>query len=277
MLLYSTLITRYGYKPSNIWVIYSACQGELCRRAYHVNYSATVENLQIVFDEVRAKMAHTESNTLLIFTTDHGAGFWTTDPYEEYLRGGRIDTNGDEPFTDYIHESDYGKDFNGDGQIDSGIRFDQGLYLWNETIMYDDEFADLLTPLEGHYQNLIVVMTQCFSGGFINDLSHANRIILTSCSSLEPAWAADSEGPLNYNEFFYHFFSAINRRTPEGRFVDADTDDNGLISILEAFNYASNHDSRHETPLYDDNGDGVGVPAPVPQGGDGSKGATTYL
>jgi hypothetical protein len=59
--------------------------------------------------------------------------------------------------------------------------------------------------------------------------------------------------------------------------VDADYNHNGHIAMMEAFNYAAGHDYYDEVPQYDDNGDGVGHPYPIPQGGDGSLGAVTYL
>ena len=47
--------------------------------------------------------------------------------------------------------------------------------------------------------------------------------------------------------------------------------------MMEAFNYAASNDTYDEIPQYDDNGDAIGHPYPIPSGGDGSLGATTYL
>lgn len=46
---------------------------------------------------------------------------------------------------------------------------------------------------------------------------------------------------------------------------------------MEAFNYASQKDSRNETPQYDDNGDQDGNEEPIPNGRDGSLGENTHL
>jgi hypothetical protein len=78
-------------------------------------------------------------------------------------------------------------------------------------------------------------------------------------------------GKGSYGEFSYHFMKAVNMEVP------ADANSNGFVSMSEAFNYASAQDSRPETPLYDDNGDGIGHSGPVPSGGDGTLGAVTYL
>jgi hypothetical protein len=40
--------------------------------------------------------------------------------------------------------------------------------------------------------------------------------------------------------------------------VWADVNDDGKVSMAEAFGYAATMDSRIETPHYDDNGDGIG-------------------
>ena len=40
--------------------------------------------------------------------------------------------------------------------------------------------------------------------------------------------------------------------------MDADFDNNGHISMREAFVWAALKDSRSETPWYNDNGDGIG-------------------
>ena len=106
---------------------------------------------------------------------------------------------------------------------------------------------------------------------FISQISGNNRIILTACSATESSWACNTEG--SYDEFVYHFTSAVNFQTPGGSPVNADTNGNGYVSMVEAFNYASNHDSRAESPHYDDNGDGTGQLASIPNGGDGTLGS----
>jgi hypothetical protein len=110
------------------------------------------------------------------------------------------------------------------------------------------------------YHHMIVVMQQCFSWKFIEALSAPNRVILTSCSPGKSAYGCDTEGP--WDEFSYHFMSAIlgyqlpgNIGTADADFIDVD----GRISMREAYLYAVIHDSWDETPLYDDDGDGVGL------------------
>jgi hypothetical protein len=63
---------------------------------------------------------------------------------------------------------------------------------------------------------------------------------------------------------------------------EADVDGNGRVSILEAFNHVSEHPHvvcslGMDHFQYDDNGDGISHMDPLPNGGDGSLGATIYL
>ena len=134
-----------------------------------------------------------------------------------------------------------------------------GIYTWgpmdSSSMLTHTEVADWLDSIT--CRHMIIVMEQCYSGRFIEYLSAENRVILTACSGNEGSWAADTEG--NWDEFVYHFMCAviglaINNNGPA---VDADYDNDGHVSMREAFVYAALADSRAETPLYDDDGDGV--------------------
>ncbi|MEE9540536.1 MAG: C13 family peptidase [Candidatus Thorarchaeota archaeon] len=106
--------------------------------------------------------------------------------------------------------------------------------------------------------NMIIVMEQCVSGKFISHLSAVNRVILTACKDDESSFACDTEG--NWDEFVYHFMCALisySFHAPLST-VDADYNNDGLISMKEAFIYAALSDSRGETPWYNDNGNGQG-------------------
>ena len=123
-------------------------------------------------------------------------------------------------------------------------------------------------------------MEQCNSGVFIPALSRSGRMIITAASPYQSSWAADTEG--NYDEFVYHFMSAVAKTNINGSgTVNADTDTNGKISMYEAFMYASAQDSALENPYYDDDGDGSGVPAlllsALQPSGEGAFGQSTYL
>lgn len=119
------------------------------------------------------------------------------------------------------------------------------LYLWGESIE-DSDFANLVNALS--FKLLIVTLEQCYSGGFIDDLHGPDRVIATACRCDEVSYACDSEG--NYDEFVYHWTAAVRGKTPSGTAVDADSNNDGKVSLKEAFTYAEQKDSRPENPQY---------------------------
>ncbi|MHA1389595.1 MAG: C13 family peptidase [Candidatus Thorarchaeota archaeon] len=107
--------------------------------------------------------------------------------------------------------------------------------------------------------NMIIVMEQCVSGKFITHLSAEDRVIMTACKDDEGSAACDYEG--NWDEFVYHFMCALVSFSFHDPQLTVNADyfaPYGEISMKEAFIYAAVHDSREETPWYNDNGDGIG-------------------
>ena len=125
------------------------------------------------------------------------------------------------------------------------------------------------------YHRMIIVMEQCFSGGFLRDLAGNNRIIISAATQYESSWAMGPD--YIYNEFSYHFTCALKGAKPDGTSVNADANNDGEVSMVEAFNYAVANDTASETPMYEDNGDGVPHSGSMPQGGDGTLGSNTSL
>ncbi len=302
--MYSMLINKYKYDPNNILVLYK--NGTKEDKNMPVHYAATQTNLNTALNAV--KKVSTDQDSVFIFTTNHGGGFNKDDLYYPIGSGiycGREDVGGDEG-TEPLHEQsywscmsgakqgkscknnyncsgcsetppvqccgNYGLDLNGDGDVNDQVSWDEELCSWGGSI-YDDSLTTMLLGLK--YHRLIIVMEQCFSGGFLRDLAGNNRIIISASTQYESSW---SMGPsYTYNEFSYHFTSALNGKQPDGTTVDADADNDGEVSMVEAFNYAVSNDTANETPMYEDNNDGVSHSGPIPKGGDGSLGSNTSL
>ena len=171
------------------------------------DFSATKDNIKTVFTNLNYVM--TDHDLLFVFTFDHGA-----------------------------HDANYQHSFLEvqDGEI------------------RDDDFSQNYVGLVQHYARRIIVMQQCFSGGFINDFyTSTNTIMITACTSTEeaheaddyPTWENEYVNGRTYHhaEFSYHFMSALRGETPQGNGVNADYNNNGAVSIYEAFDYANSHDS----------------------------------
>jgi len=149
--IYSTLINKYHFEKSKIYVIISdgtdpapdmnpgknqaLISSPLDLDGDGVDdtqYAATKSNIAHVFDTLSTLI--TNEDNVFIFTTDHG------------LPG--------------------------------------AVYLWDDVIMTDVEFAAEIDKINTA-KSINIVMAQCHSGSFIPLLSGSNRVITTSCKANE--------------------------------------------------------------------------------------------
>lgn len=130
------------------------------------------------------------------------------------------------------------------------------------------ELAGLLDALGD--RAVTVIHTTSASGGFLESLSAPGRVVMTATRSAR-------EG--NETRFPEHLVAAF---TDGG----SDTDKDGRISMLEAFTYTRLEVARSyerdgilltEHALLDDDGDGIGSPAPPEEGSDGALARTRFL
>ena len=176
---------------------------------------------------------------------------------------------GGDPEVDGCDEDNAGlfdwMDVNQDGDTNDVVSVDEQICLYSGDLN-DDELADLVNLLSA--ARITIVAEPCFSGGMVEDLTSPNRVICTATIEESVSWG---------NIFIRGFVAALHGQNEYGSPVDADTNANGYVSMLEAFNYAAGNDYYSEIPQYDDNGDGLSHTDPVPAGGDGTLGCKTYL
>lgn len=115
--------------------------------------------------------------------------------------------------------------------------------LWNYGTLYDWELADKLDDF--NVKSMNIVLGQCYSGGFIEELADSCRVVTTACTANESSWACDN---IPYDEFVYHWTSAINGYNAYGVSVYSDINYDKKTTMYETFNYAVAHDTRNETP-----------------------------
>jgi len=126
------------------------------------------------------------------------------------------------------------------------------LTLWGESIK-DYEFGALSKKIS--CKQAVYVFEQCFSGGMMDDILKAQTypctkpsvVIMTAAREDEVSWSCDTEGA--YDEYIYHWTSAVFGKTPTGAPVNADTNHDGKVSMKEAHEYAKMKDSRDEHPM----------------------------
>lgn len=140
-------------------------------------------------------------------------------------------------------------------------------YSLSDYSLSDIELAELFKNIKRN--KLVFVFSPCNSGGFVDNLSGKNTIVITSTRKDESNRAA-------FIEPFLTSFDGIG-----------DTDKNGKVSFEEAFNYAcinvkeqfadNDWSTLTEHAQLDDNGDKISHEYPITDSGDGLLAEDTYL
>jgi hypothetical protein len=127
--------------------------------------------------------------------------------------------------------------------------------LWNHEVLTDAHFASLLAALP--VSEIICTFEPCFSGGFLDDVVVPPGPVVASsaCRHDESSWAMDN---LLYDEYVFYWTAAVKGADAYGNPVDADINDDGVVTMDEAFIYAEDHDTRPESPQYGDYPEGTG-------------------
>jgi len=211
-----TMLKEKGYVDDEIYVLYADGNSPSTTNCYNLNHMYSQYNSMVI------DYAATKANLQKVC---------------QYIQGNTTPGGYD---TLFVFTTDHGSQ--------NSI---SNLCLWNQEKISATEFAG--SNYFGQITNVqlkIFVMEQCYSGGFINSLADSKTVIATAAKSNEMSWSCDTEG--YYDEFVYHFTAALRGKTPNNANVDADADNNGMVSLKEAFNYSKNNDSRNETPQWSD-------------------------
>lgn len=208
--IYKTLINKYHYNSSNIYVLmsdgtspaedrrpdpnkleYDSSPTDLNGDGIaDIDYSATKENIISVFNTLSSKL--TSNDYLFIFVTDHG-------------------------------------------DIERAESF---MCTWNGGKLFASEFAAKVKAINTKATN--IVLGQCNSGGFIKYFEGSPNIcIATACMDIEVSYPMSN---LQYDEFLYRWTFAVNN--------SGDFNGDGHISAKEAFDYAVATDIQNETPQF---------------------------
>lgn len=139
--------------------------------------------------------------------------------------------------------------------------------------------ADLGTWLAGiRARRIVVVNTASASGAFIPALAGPGRVVVTATRS------GFERNATQFGEYLVRALTAAGGA--EEAAGAADTDKDGRLSVLEAFEYARRETARAydqekrlltEHAQLDDDGDGKGTLEPTATGGDGALAATVFL
>lgn len=217
--IYQVLVNVYGYSKQNIYVLMAdGTNPNIDRHMNDGTYESSPLDLDgdgladIQYDATRSSITSVFNTLSNTLTEEDDLFIFTTD------HGDRIDGN---------HVV---------------------MCLWNGEIFHDYEFASCLNNISAKQIN--ICMEQCYSGGFIDNISRNNVVISTACRYDEPSHARQD---FLYDEYVYHWISAVAGETPSGVLIDADNNNDGYVSMIEAFEYANYHDATYEFPQYNSN------------------------
>jgi hypothetical protein len=133
--------------------------------------------------------------------------------------------------------------------------FDTYFCLWDMEELTDAHFAELLDALPDC--EIVCTFEPCFSGGFLDNVVVPPGPIVasSSCRHDEYSWAM---GNLLYDEYAFYWTAAVKGEDAFGELVDADYNQDGMVTMDEAFIYAEAHDAQQEEPQYGDYPEGFG-------------------
>ena len=130
------------------------------------------------------------------------------------------------------------------------------IVLWNGENLQDYELADWLSPFNQKSVNVNLVLGQCNSGGFIDNLNKVGCVVATASTGSEYSWGCPD---IPYDEFVFQWTSAIGGADAFGKTVSSDIDGNNRVTMDEAFVYAKNNDrQKEEHPQYNSNPKSLG-------------------
>jgi hypothetical protein len=144
--------------------------------------------------------------------------------------------------------------------------------LWDQEELLDSHFAELLEALPDC--EIVCTFEPCFSGGFLDDIVVPPGPIVASsaCRHDEYSWAMEN---LEYDEYVFYWTAAVNGEDAYGEPHDADFNDDGIVTMDEAFIYAEAHDEQSESPQYGDYPEGIGAIFSLWHGSDPPETPTT--
>ncbi len=147
-----------------------------------------------------------------------------------------------------------------DEELQIDARCNTRLHMWESDSVTVEEFSKWLDEIPRRV-DVVLIMVQCYSGGFANTLFNEGNSQLGMSSQIRVGFfsqvhdrvsagctaAVDSS---DYQEYSRYFWEGLREKTFDGRRVDGvDLDGNGDISFLEAHAYAVIESDTVDIPI----------------------------
>ncbi|WXG44416.1 MAG: DNRLRE domain-containing protein [Promethearchaeati archaeon SRVP18_Atabeyarchaeia-1] len=198
MFMYDTLKVNYGYTDSQIYVLYADGNQPSPSNLAEGEYGRIVSHSNVI------DYSATPANLSTVFTSIAGASDSETFIY--VFAAGHGDRS--DPHSYYCA---WGADI-------SDQDFNGSNYLGKIT----------------SYSLELIVMGQCFSGGFIDWISNSKRVIYTACGPANQSWRLGPD--FKYDAFLYYFANTLYGKAP------------GTITLWYAFENAKLNDKSGDNP-----------------------------
>lgn len=112
--------------------------------------------------------------------------------------------------------------------------------LWGEGKLSSFTLLQMINPLLKKQVTFNVVFGQSYGGGLVKGLSESGCVAM---SATDAASCAVGASMLPYSSFLHKWTSAINRADSQGKAVDSDLNNDGCVTMYEAFQYAKGSDT----------------------------------
>jgi hypothetical protein len=147
----------------------------------------------------------------------------------------------------FVFTTDHGDTKGGQNSVEN---------LWNHEELTDAHFAELLDVFPDC--EIICTFEPCFSGGFLDNVVVPPGPIIASsaCAYNEYSYASSN---LEYDEYVFHWTAAVKGEDAYGVEVNADINEDGIVTMDEAYVYAKAHDVQNEHPQYGEYPENIGA------------------
>lgn len=170
--------------------------------------------------------------------------------------------------------TNHGGDGYADANDDESDNDDEAIFYYNEsTRISDDLLAERINGMT--FSQFIGIFEPCFGGGLIRDLRGENRVMVSASTENQVSWGGLTNYGNSYDHFVFYLTSALAGQFADGTPVDADTNNDGKVSMAEAFEYARVADDADEIPQIE--ADGNGVPSNTAAGESGTLAQNTFI
>ncbi len=119
--------------------------------------------------------------------------------------------------------------------------------LWNYEELTDAYFATMLDALP--QCDMIFTLEPCYSGGFLDNITYSDgRVGSSACRHDEYSWAMPPD--YVYDTYVFFWTAAVKWEDAYGVPCDADTNNDDVVDMHEAYIYAEANDFSDESPQY---------------------------